>query len=90
VDGDEVAIGPGLWCGWGGPVRGAGLALPDLADNVFDFGIRLGEETGLTDEGVFDFAGQAQPVFGGPGAEVTEGADDLLAGAFGSVDGLNQ
>ena len=71
-------------------VPGAGLPLPDLADDLLDFGIGLGEEVGLADEGVFDLAGQSEPILGGPGAEITEGADDLLAGAIGSMDGLNQ
>src|SRR5262249_13081243 len=83
--GDEVAVRVGWRCRLGVRVRGLGLALSNLANDLFDFGIGLGEEMGLTDEGVFDLAGQAQPVLSGPGAEVTQGADDLLAGAFGSV-----
>ena len=90
VDGDEFAVDVGPWRRVGVVMVGVGLALPDLADDLLDFGIGLGEEVGLTDEGIFDFAGQAQPFLGGPGAEVTERADDLLARALGSMDGLNQ
>jgi len=90
VDSEEIAARRGWRRRVGVLGSGAGWALSDSADDRCAFGIGLGEEVDLTDEGAFDLAGQAQPLLGGPGAEVTEGADDLLAGAFGGMDGLNQ
>ncbi|MHB1787701.1 MAG: hypothetical protein ACYCS7_16505 [Acidimicrobiales bacterium] len=90
MDGDQLAIEAGGRSGLGLLAGAFGLALADLADDLFDFGIGLGEEVGLADECVFDLAGEEQPVLGGPGAEVTQGADDLLPRTVGGMDGLNQ
>ncbi len=64
-------------------VPGPGL---HLGDERFQFGIRAGggEQVLLAGEGVLQLAGQFEPLLLGTRREVAEGADDLLAGAFGS------
>jgi len=70
------------------PVIGIGGVA--AVDDVLDFRIRICEQVHLPDKCIFDLAGQFEPLVGGTRREIAQGADDLLTGSFGGMDGLHQ
>jgi hypothetical protein len=78
-------------CRWFGlSARLIGSPRLHARNNLGDFGVIAIERMILTDERVLDFAGELEPLFARPRAEVAERTDRLLTRPFGRHHGLDQ